>query len=308
MIAEVYYISSTNQKNKLHMMIWRPEGEVKAILQISHGMVEHIGRYEDFAKFLVSKNILVVGNDHLGHGKTVKSEEEYGYFDPEDGSQRVVDDLYEVTQTIKQKYPGVPYFVLGHSMGSFMVRRYLMTYGKGVDGAIIMGTGHQPGIALAVGKLICKILSTLKGDTYRSLFVNDVILGGYNRQFAPNRTANDWISRDEKVVDAYERDPYCQFIFTINGFKTIFNTFTFINKKVNIDKIPKSLPIFLIAGDKDPVGNNGKSVTKIYEKYKKMGLSKVQLKLYPESRHEILNDLDYKRVYEDIYTWLKNNI
>nr|WP_302598211.1 alpha/beta fold hydrolase [uncultured Cellulosilyticum sp.] len=307
MTRETYYISSTNGKNKLHTMVWRPE-EVKGILQISHGMIEHIGRYDDFAKFLVSKNILVVGNDHLGHGKTVKCESELGYFDAEDGSKTVVDDLYEVTKKMKQEYPNVPYFVLGHSMGSFMIRRYLMTYGEAINGALIMGTGHQSKVALAAGNIVYATLKVLKGTDYRSKFVNEVILGGYNRKFAPNRTPNDWVSRNEKAVDAYMRDPYCTFSFTINGFKTIFDTFSFINKKSNINKIPKDLPIFFVSGDKDPVGNNGKGVTQIYNTYKALGISKAQLKLYPESRHEILNDLDYKEVYQDIYSWIESNL
>lgn len=306
--AETCYIPSTNGKNELHMMVWRPEGEVQAILQISHGMIEYIERYSQFAEFLVNQHILVVGNDHLGHGKSVKSEEELGYFDTENGSKVVVDDLYEVTKRMKQEYPRVPYFILGHSMGSFMVRRYIMTYGKEIEGAIIMGTGHQPQIALAGGNMVYKILKAIKGADYRSQFVNAVAIGGYNKQFAPNRTASDWISRDEKAVDAYVSDPYCSFLFTINGFKTIFDTFSFINKKSNITKIPKQLPIFFVAGDRDPVGNNGKGVRKVYEKYKEAGLSKVQLKLYPGSRHEILNDLDYKAVYEDLHMWIKNNI
>lgn len=304
-IAETYYIPSTNGKNKLRVMVWRPEGEVQAILQISHGMIEHIGRYDDFAKFLAKEHILVVGNDHLGHGESVKNEMELGYFDAEDGSQTVVNDLYEVTKSIKKEYPEVPYFILGHSMGSFMVRRYLMTYGKEINGAIVMGTGHQPDIVLAAGNIIYNVLKRAKGDEYRSKLINALSLDGYNKQFAPNRTNCDWLSRKEEAVDAYINDPYCKFTFTINGFKTIFDTFSFINKRSNITEIPKDLPVFFVAGDQDPVGNKGKGVTKVYKQYEKAGLSKVQLKLYPGSRHEILNDLDKEEVYQDIHGWLK---
>lgn len=307
MIPETYYIPSTNGKNKLYTMIWRPE-KVQGILQISHGMIEHIARYDEFAKFLVSKNILVVGNDHLGHGKTVKCESEFGYFDAEDGSKTVVDDLYEVTKKMKQEYPDIPYYVLGHSMGSFMIRRYLMTYGEAVNGGIIMGTGHQSNGVIAAGNIVYGMLKTLKGAEYRSKWVNEIAVGSYNKQFAPARTASDWLSRNEKVVDEYLKDSYCTFLFTMNGFKMIFDTFSFINKKLNINKIPKDLPMFFVAGAKDPVGNNGKAVTHIYNRYKALGLSKTKLKLYPESRHEILNDLDYKEVYEDIYSWIQSNL
>lgn len=299
---------STNGKNQLHVMRWQPEGEVKAIVQISHGMIEHIGRYDDFARFLAKENILVVGNDHLGHGQSVKSKEEFGYFDAEDMSQTVVNDLYEVTKSIKQEYPDIPYFLLGHSMGSFMARRYLMTYGKVLNGAIIMGTGHQPQCALVAGKIAYYILKALKGDTYRSQFVNGLTLESYNQKFKPNRTACDWLSRSEAAVDAYIKEPYCDFKFTINGFKTIFDTFTYINKKSHIAKIPTELPILLVAGEKDPVGNMGKGVKTVYKHYESSGISDIRLKLYPESRHELLNEINYKEVYEDLYNWLKEHM
>lgn len=307
-IAETYYIPSTNGKNKLRVMVWRPEGEVQAILQISHGMIEHIGRYDDFARFLVKEHILVVGNDHLGHGESVKDEMELGYFDAEDGSQTVVNDLHEVTKSIKEEYPGVPYFILGHSMGSFMVRRYLMTYGKEINGAIVMGTGHQPDIVLAAGNMVYNILKIVKGDEYRSKLINALSLDGYNKQFAPNRTNCDWLSRNEEAVDAYINDPYCKFTFTINGFKTIFDTFSFINKQSNIAKIPSKLPILFIAGEDDPVGDKGKGVKKVYQNFKKAGLSNIQLKLYHGYRHEILNEVNKEKVFKDIYMWIKKNI
>lgn len=305
MKIETYNMPSTNKVNQLHTLVWRPQGEVQAILQISHGMIEHIGRYDDFAKYLAERNILVVGNDHLGHGRTAQNEKELGYFDGVEGSRKVVDDLYEVTKNIKAEYPKVPYFVLGHSMGSFMIRRYIMTYGKSIDGAIIMGTGHQTSVALAGGYVLYAMIKAVKGDAYHSKLLSKISMGSYNKAFTPNRTTHDWLSRDTQQVDAYLKDPYCQFSFTLNGFKTIFDTFSYINKRVHIKNIPSELPIFFVAGDKDPVGNNGKAVTKVFRQYKEMGIKDIKLKLYPESRHEILNDLDHLQAYEDIYSWLK---
>lgn len=306
--VEINYIPSTNHKNQLHVVKWRPDDKVKAILQISHGMIEHIKRYDDFARYLNSKGILVVGNDHLGHGKTANCEEELGYFDAEDSSQTVVNDLYEVTKHTKALYPDVPYFLLGHSMGSFMVRRYLMTYGMQLDGAIIMGTGHQSKAMLKMGKMTYKVLKLFKGPKYRSKLMTYCSIGHYNKGFAPNRTSCDWLSANQTNVDTYLKDAYCQFDFTINGYNTIFNTFLFINKPSNIAKIPNELPILFIAGEEDPVGNNGKGVKKVYEAFKKAGLSNLELKLYPKLRHEILNELDKEEVYQDIYRWIKKNI
>ncbi|WP_054739185.1 alpha/beta fold hydrolase [Cellulosilyticum ruminicola] len=306
--TEINYIPSTNGSNQLHVMKWKPEGEVKAILQISHGMIEHIGRYDDFAKYLNSKNILVVGNDHLGHGKTVHSKEELGYFNAEDSSQTVVNDLYEVTKYTKALYPNVPYFILGHSMGSFMARRYLMTYGRKVDGAIIMGTGYQSASVLKFGELVYKFLKPIKGTNYRSKLMKACTIGRYNKAFAPNRTSCDWLATNQEAVDIYMKDEYCQFDFTINGYNTIINTFKFINQSSNIAKIPKDLPILFVAGKEDPVGDKGEGVKKVYTAFKKAGISNMKLKLYSGLRHEILNEVGKEEVYQDIYKWLRMNL
>lgn len=301
---EAEFIKSTNGKNKLHVMRWQSE-RVNAILQISHGMVEHIERYDRFATYLAEKGIMVVGNDHLGHGKSVDSEEEYGFFATKDGSKIVVDDLYEVTKYIKEQYKEVPYFVLGHSMGSFMIRRYIMTYGNEVDGAIIMGTGQLPNSKLAAASTILNVIKRKNGIRHRSELMNSLGFGGYNRKFEPARTDKDWLTRDEKIVDLYRSDERCRFTFTVNGYETIFDTMRFIAEPSNINQIPKELPILFVAGEKDPVGDFGKTVKKIYESYKVAGVKDVSIKLYPEDRHEIINELDYETVYEDIFRWIE---
>lgn len=300
-----FYIDSTNKSNKLRVLHWAPQNQVVAVLQISHGMIEHIGRYENFAIYLAERGIAVIGNDHLGHGKSVKNQGEWGYFNAEESSKTVVDDLHEVTLIGKKMYPSVPYFVLGHSMGSFMIRRYMMTYGNEINGVIIMGTGDQPPAMVKLQKMAYYSMRALRGDTYNSKMVHHAIMGGYNRKFSPTRTASDWISRDPEAVDAYVKDPYCGFIFSLNGYKTIFETFEFINNPDHINKVPKALPILMVAGDKDPVGNNGKGVTKIYNLYKVSGMENIELKLYSECRHELLNELNREEVYGELYNWLK---
>lgn len=303
-----FYIPSTNKKNSLHVIMWKPEGEITAILQISHGMVEYIDRYDRFATYLAEKGILVVGNDHLGHGKSVNSDEELGYFDSNDGSKTIVEDLYELTKKMKQEYKNIPYFVMGHSMGSFMIRRYIMTYGNEVDGVIIMGTGQQPGLMIKLGSMMIAAMKAVKGTRYRSPFLTMLSFGGYNKKFEPARTKSDWLTKDEAIVDKYISDKFCSFMFTLNGYKAIFDTFSFIGNPKNIDQIPKELPILFASGAEDPVGECGRAVTKIHEIYIKHGIKQVELKLYPTDRHEILGELDYQTVFANLYEWMQKNI
>lgn len=303
------YIKSTNNENNLHTIVWEPEGDIEAIVQISHGMIEYIDRYDRFARFLNSKRILVVGNDHLGHGLTAKDDDELGYFPTQYKSKTVVDDLYEITKEIKSRFgEEIPYFVLGHSMGSFMIRRYIMTYGDKVDGAVIVGTGSQPKVVLKGGKAVLKILKAFKGDNYRSKFVEKMAFGTYNKKFEPVVTQNDWISRDKDIVHKYVNDKYCTFLFTLNGYETLFDVLEFIQSPQNKVKIPNDLPLLFVAGDMDPVGNYGKSVKQVYNNYKVQGVEDIDIKLYKDGRHEILNELNYEDVYNDIYNWLKKRI
>lgn len=303
------YIKSTNDVNNLHTIVWEPESEIKAIVQISHGMIEYIDRYDRFARFLNSKGILVVGNDHLGHGLTARDDEELGYFPTDKKSATVVEDLYKITQEIKSRYgEEVPYFVLGHSMGSFMIRRYIMTYGDKVDGCVIVGTGSQPNIVLKGGQTVLKFLKAFKGDKHRSKFVEKMAFGTYNKKFKPIDTSCDWISRDKYIVNKYVNDKYCTFLFTLNGYETLFDALEFIQNTKNVEKIPKELPLLFVSGDMDPVGNYGKGVKQIYENYKISGIKDIDIKLYKDGRHEILNELEYENVYNDIYNWIAGRI
>lgn len=303
-----FQIPSTDGVHKLHVAVWEPTTQIKAIVQISHGMVEFIERYDGFANFLNQRGILVVGNDHLGHGQTAGCDEDLGYFCPKDMSRTVVDDLHKVTVAMKEKYPGVPYFLLGHSMGSFMARRYIMTYGKELSGAIISGTGSQPGFLLAVGKMITCVIRLIKSDRYRSKLIKNICFGTYNNRIKPVRTENDWLTRDTEIIDWYNANKYCTFSFTVNGYRTLFDALTFIQKKDNIKKIPSKLPILFVAGGEDPVGNYGKSVRNVYEYYKSLGVRDISCKIYGEDRHEIFNELDKLTVYEDVAKWITERI
>ena len=298
------YIPSINNRNQLLVAIWEPQRETKAILQISHGMVEYIVRYDDFAKHLNQQGILVTGNDHLGHGQSVLDESEFGYFGKEKGSA-VVDDLYEVTKYAKKQYgENIPYFLMGHSMGSFMARRYLMTYGEKITGAIISGTGYKTAPVLAVAFFFTAVTKFFHGERYRSPFMKWLVFHTYNRKIADVKTKNDWLTRDAAVVAAYNENPYCKFSFTVNGYETLFGAIKYIQKQNNWEETPKQLPILMIAGEEDPVGSYGKDVKKVYKKYQQLGCNHIELKLYQDDRHELVNELDREVVYADISQWI----
>lgn len=303
-----FQIPSNDGVHKLHVAVWEPATQIKAILQISHGMVEFIERYDGFANYLNQKGIMVVGNDHLGHGQTAGCDDDLGYFCPKDMSKTVVDDLHSVMLAMKEKYPEIPYFLMGHSMGSFMARRFIMTYGKELTGAVISGTGLQPAAMLMTGKSIAGLIRIFKSDRYRSKLMQKICFSGYNKRIHPLRTPNDWLTRDTEIVDWYNQNKYCTFLFSINGYRTLFEVLTFVQKKENIKKIPSRLPLLLVAGGQDPVGNYGKNVREIYEYYKKLGVRDITCKIYEEDRHEICNELDKLTVYEDIAKWITDRI
>lgn len=300
-------IPSTDGKNNLHVVIWEPVIKTKAIMQISHGMIEYIERYDEFAQYLNEYGILVIGNDHLGHGHTAANDDDLGYFG--DGmSETVVNDLYEVTKYAKKNYPNIPYFLFGHSMGSFMARRYIMTYGDKIDGAIISGTGCTAGAVLGIGTFFTNIIGAFHGQRYRSPFLKKLAFSGYNNRIPNAKTPNDWLSRNEENVKKYNADKYCTFPFTVNGYKTLFGVLKFIQKKENYTRIPKSLPIYFIAGTDDPVGNYGSGVKEVYDEYKNAGVKDIRIRMYKDDRHELTNELDRDVVYSEVRLWLQEHI
>lgn len=303
-----FYIPSRDGIHQLHVILWRPDKnvEVKGVVQISHGMQELIERYEDFAMFLNRNGYVVIGNDHLGHGLTAGNYADLGYFCPDSMSATVVADLHRVTRYARKKYKNKPLFLFGHSMGSFMARRYIMRYGMEIDGVIISGTGGQAKTVLVAGKVVSNLIRLVLGDRFRSRFLKANAFGAYQKRIDNPRTDSDWLTRDERKVDDYKANKYCNFIFTVNGYRTLFEVLTYIQKKGNIRKIPKELPVYFISGMEDPVGNYGKCVRKIYDTYKKSGIRDVSLKLYPDDRHELLNELNRDEVYHDVLSWIKN--
>lgn len=307
MKREFSYLSADGI-TRIHAIEWKPEGQIKGVLQMCHGMVEYIDRYDAFAKSLNEHGICVIGHDHLGHGRSVKSEEDYGYFHHSKGNEMVIADIRRLFLYIEKNYQGIPHFMLGHSMGSFLLRQYIQQYPKGIAGAIIMGTGYHGKGELLLGISICHLLQVIEGDHYRSKLVNKLAFGGYNRYFHPTRTEYDWLSRDEKIVDAYRIHPWCTFIFTVNAYMHMLRGILTLTDKNARKRIHKDMPILFISGKDDPVGNFGKGVKKVYQQFENLGITDLSLKLYEGGRHEILNETNRQDVFSYLGTWLLERI
>ena len=299
---------SSDGKTQLHGISWLPEGTPRAVLQIAHGVAEYIGRYDGFARFLNEQGIAVVGHDHLGHGKSVTENSTPVYFGDGNTWQTVVDDIYLLHNRLRQQFPNVPMVLMGHSMGSFLARTYLIRYPGTVDAAIVMGTGWQGSLILAGGLLISKLVS-LRGNDATSDFVTNLAFGSYNKRIKPQRTAFDWLSADEDNVNAYIADPLCGQPTTVGLFREMLKGFQFNQKFGNLDKMSHDTPILLIAGQEDPVGDYGAGVNQTYQEFKRSGVRDCTVKLYPGLRHEILNEkAQQAQVYADIAAWLEEKI
>lgn len=307
MYKEHFEYLSNDGITMIHAVKWIPAEEITAILQISHGMVEFIERYDEFAEYLCERNILVVGNDHLGHGNSIQSKEHYGYFADERGNECLVKDIHKLRKQTGKEYPGIPYYLLGHSMGSFLARQYLCSYGSGLSGAIIMGTGYYPKGVLLAGLVLCEALAKRSGWHARSKLMQALVFGQTGMKLKNPRTNRDWLTKDTQIVDDYINDERCQFTFSLNAYHNMFLGIYQLTSKAYLAKMPNELPILFVSGEEDPIGSWGKGVKKVYKQFVRTGMKAVTCKLYPDDRHEILNELDRKRVFEDIYKWMKKH-
>jgi alpha-beta hydrolase superfamily lysophospholipase len=303
-----FYFLSKDEKTQIHAIEWVPTGKVKAVLQMCHGMVEYIDRYHDFAEYLSQKGYYVVGHDHLGHGKSVYSSDRLGFFHETSGNECVIGDIHQIRIRTEEKYPNVPYFMLGHSMGSFLVRQYIGFYGAGITGAIIMGTGDQPNAILNMGKMVCRVQALIHGWKYRSALVDGMAAGGYNKRFEKETDGSNWLSRNPENVKNYRNDLLCGYMFTVNAYYHMFSGMIAMNNQEKAGRIPKGLSVAFVAGKNDPVGDFGKGVKKVYKRYKEMGMQDVKMRLYEDDRHEILQELDRGQVFEDLLLWLEKRI
>ncbi len=303
MEKEEFYYLSGDKKTNIRAVYYIPDVP-RAVLQISHGMCEFIDRYDNFAQYLCNKGIVVCGNDHLGHGKSITSKDKYGYFCEKDGDSVLIEDMHYLVQITKEKYPDIPYFMLGHSMGSFLCNDYLIDHGQELAGAIIMGTGQVPVLLLKSSCLLCKIMALFKGWHYRSQLLNSLSIGSYNKTFEPSNTHKDWLCKDPDIIDKYIHEERCTYVFTLNAFYYLFKLMIRIQNKKNLTKMPKDLPVLFVSGENDPVGDFTKSVKKVIKLFKDSGMKNVDYKFYKDDRHEILNELDKELVYEDLLNYI----
>ena len=299
---------SSDQKTPIHAIKWEPESSPHGILQLVHGVAEYLERYEEFARVMCACGLLVIGNDHLGHGESVTTTGDFGYFAEKEGDDCLVKDIRRLGEIARNAYPRIPYFMLGHSMGSFVVRRYVCDYpDQPLDGVILSGTGYQSLRQLRAGRIMAKLIGAVRGWRSKSPFLEKMMFGQVNKHFAPERTPKDWLSRDEAVVDAYIQDSRCGFPLTVNGYYHLLGLMEKMEDEDRLRRMNRDLPVLLIAGEEDPIGNFGKGVKEVAVSFRKLGMKQLDCILYPEMRHEILNEREKEKVYKDIARWIADH-
>ncbi|CAM3072379.1 alpha/beta hydrolase [Filibacter tadaridae] len=289
----------------IHTVLVEPADKPIGHIHILHGMAEHIGRYEEFAKYLAGIGYIVSGHDHRGHGKTAEMNGKPGYFGIEKGFDRVVQDAYEIIKTIREQHPSPRFILFGHSMGSFIARRYVQVHGSEVDLAILSGTGGNPGVMRIAATGIAHLSGKMNGYDNPDPLLNKLVFGGFNKSIDTPKTPFDWLSRDSDAVEKYMNDPNCGFISTTQFFIDLFEGLEKIHSDEEIRKIPQNLPILLISGNEDPVGDNGKGVLSVAKQYDKVGIVDVTLMLVEGGRHELLNEINHQHVFEYITDWIE---
>ncbi|MCM1035128.1 MAG: alpha/beta hydrolase [Paludibacter sp.] len=306
MTKQEFYLISTDATQRLHAIVWEPDNAPIAVLQIVHGMVEYIDRYDAFARFLVEQGYAVIGHDHLGHGLSAENKDNFGHFSDNEGAETLVQDIYLLTQEGKRRFPNCPHLIMGHSMGSFFTRKYLTEYSHKIDGAIIMGTGYVPAYVARFGKAVAGLIGWIKGKRYHSDLVTKLFMHGNETPFKEEGKFG-WLSRSKSNQATYAADPLCNFTFTVGAYCDFFDCMIALDRKKNFDNIRKDLPVLLVAGSDDPVGG-GKAALSVERDLQAIGLTDTELHIYPDARHEILNEDEREQVYADILNWLNRVI
>ncbi|MEZ3421607.1 MAG: lysophospholipase [Eubacterium sp.] len=302
-----YSFKSATGVCTIHGCEYIPDDEVKAVIVIHHGMAEHQERYRGFIEFLTANGIAVFMHDMANHGKSNQNFEETGYFGEKDGYKFLVKDLKTTFDRAKAAYPDKKIIAMGHSMGSFITRCFTAWYADaGFAGAIYMGTGGS-NPAAAAGDILSAFLAKMQGSKHKSKFIDKMTFGTYNKNFE-GRTGFDWLTRDDKIVDRYISDDYCGFLFTVQGMNDLIKLNINANSPEWYNSVPKDIPILVISGEMDPVGNYGAGLREVHTKLLESGHSQAQLKLYEGGRHEILNEINKDEVYADILAFVENTV
>lgn len=290
---------------EIYVYKWMPkEKEIRGVVQISHGMAETAARYKRFAKVLNQNGYIVYANDHRGHGKTAKDIDSLGYLGDNDGFNLLIQDIAKLSDRIRKENPGLDLYLFSHSMGSFAAQRYIIDYKDKIDGLVLSGSNGEQGFKLSAARTIAKLEMMIRGRKAKSKLLNNLSFGAYNKKFKPGKTGSEWLSRDEEEVKKYVEDPYCGTIFPTSFYYDFLANLQYIEDKSNFEKIPRDLPILIISGEDDPVGDFGKGVKKLYSRYKEAGVRDLEIKLYPGARHEILNEINRDEVMKDVVNWL----
>ena len=302
-----FHYPSARDGCSIHALEWAPEGPPRGIVQLVHGISEHIGRYDETARFLAEHGFLVCGEDHLGHGRTV-TDRSYGFFAPENGWTLAARDVRALRKLEGAHHPKLPYFLLGHSMGSFLTRTYLILWPGTVSGAVLMGTGQEPAPLVALGKRISALECRRLGPRGVSPLVHTLSLGAYNRRFRPSRTPSDWLSRDPAEVDAFLADPLCQSRPTVSLFRDMMGGLQLIARRDQLARMDPSVPVCFLSGQEDPVGGMGRGVEQVVRMFQDAGCRDLSLHLYPGARHELFHEQNRREVWADLLDWLEDRL
>lgn len=307
MKKEEFSYKSNDRLTNIYGVEWIPETEIKGVVQISHGVTEHMGRYEEIANFLTKHGYVVIGNDHIGHGMSTNNKKMY--FGPKDSFNYVVDDVLKCTELIKNKYPNIPITLLGFSLGSFVARNFVIKYPYMVDNLILIGTGYNSEIELKIAKLAAWNEARKHGDDKMSPLIKKLTFDTYNKKFEPTKTDLDWLCKNEEELNKFLKDPLRGEFISAGLFRELLNGMSYSNNIENINRMRKDLPILLLSGSEDPVGNFSKGVYNVYNLFS--NIDDVNIKIYDNARHDILHEKCKKEVYSDIINWLnliKENI
>jgi len=299
-----FQFDSSTGKNSIHARMCIPDTAPRAVIQIAHGVADYIGRYDHMAQYLAENGFLVVGNDHLGHGENIKDAENLGFFADENGWTHVVSDMDLLHDIVSEQYPTIPYILLGHSMGSFLVRTYIIKHPDKYDAAILSGTAHQNSAIVLGGYALASAAVKKNGPRADGKMLNDIAFGSYNKKYDNIRTEFDWVCSDPNEVDKYIADPWCGFVAKVSLYRDMMYGIKFITDKSNIEKMNKEKPVYLYAGDQDPVGEFGKGIERAYKAFCDAGCKDVFMRLYPGGRHEMHNEPNKLDVFKDIVEWL----
>lgn len=307
-VKSASYFPSADGKHSIHCIRWAPKESPRAVLQIAHGVAEHIGRYDDFASFLAGEGFLVAANDHLGHGMSAEGESELGWFGEKNGWELVVADMKTLHDSLRREYPELPIFLLGHSMGSFLSRTYMIRHPQDWSGVILSGTGQMPQLVCKAGVGVAKLVIRHRGSRYRSPLLDKLAFGSYLDEIEEPQCDKDWLSRDCEVIQKYMEDPLCGYMPSAGLMLEMMKGLAFIGKEENIKKMRALLPVFFVSGSEDPVGGWSKGVKLAVAGFKKAGMRDLKVRIYEGGRHEMLNELNKDEVYADILSWLNEKI